>query len=363
MRCLKIFSLTFCVWFFMIISNVFAEPQPFFKQVIFFGDSLSDNGNFYAHSADLLPKYPPYYKGRFSNGYNWADLLSDEIFEKYGIESENYAVGGATAYFHNPFDGYLPVTLTSEREDYDLRYLLSDKSDTLYIIWIGANDYLPGNNDVDGTTTNVVQSIVSNVEALINNPGSSFFIIGMPDLAYTPEATLKNLTTNYEALSKMHNEKLHAAILQLRAEYPDHKIIEFSFLDHPILKEMVESADYRQKINSEYHIHVTDVTDPCWPGGFTKDKETDIKANLQLFAKNTKDSDSKKLSVVNYDHLAAMIANSPALQEAYQVQKNELAGYTACAAPDAYLFWDHMHPTAVTHKVLFNMFSQALFSG
>ena len=41
--------------------------------LVVFGDSLSDNGNSYA--AVGLPK-PPYYEGRWTNGYNWVDYFT-----------------------------------------------------------------------------------------------------------------------------------------------------------------------------------------------------------------------------------------------------------------------------------------------
>jgi len=37
-----------------------------FSQLVVFGDSNVDNGNFYAATGGTLPASPPYYQGRFS---------------------------------------------------------------------------------------------------------------------------------------------------------------------------------------------------------------------------------------------------------------------------------------------------------
>lgn len=72
----KLFS-SFTLFVFLTSFNIysFADPTPQFKQIVFFGDSLSDNGNFYNHSDHLIPKYPPYYNGRY------GAVMLDEILK------------------------------------------------------------------------------------------------------------------------------------------------------------------------------------------------------------------------------------------------------------------------------------------
>jgi hypothetical protein len=52
----------------------FGTPQNLdrFDKVIVFGDSLSDNGNSFVQ--DGTPP-PPYFEGRWSNGFNWVDYF------------------------------------------------------------------------------------------------------------------------------------------------------------------------------------------------------------------------------------------------------------------------------------------------
>ena len=41
-----------------------------------FGDSLSDTGNMFFLSKQLIPPGPLYFDGRFSNGPNWVDQVT-----------------------------------------------------------------------------------------------------------------------------------------------------------------------------------------------------------------------------------------------------------------------------------------------
>ncbi len=69
------------------------------KEIIFFGDSLSDDGNL-LQKLKIVPKSPPYYKGRFSNGITWAEHVSNHFYNKSYINSVNYCYGGATTILH-----------------------------------------------------------------------------------------------------------------------------------------------------------------------------------------------------------------------------------------------------------------------
>jgi phospholipase/lecithinase/hemolysin len=346
-----LFSLFFSLIF--LCFTALSDPMPKFQHVVFFGDSLSDNGNLYAHSDHVIPKSPPYFNGRFTNGYNWADLVSYKLSSSYSIDSENYAVGGATAFLHNPFDGYLPVTLSMEAHDYEIRNTLNSKDNTLYVIWIGANDYLQGATDVDQTTTGVVNAIVSTVNELASNTNAQFLIIQLPDIALTPEAKINNLADNYQQLVTMHNQKLAAAVINLRTQNPKLKIFEFSFIKNPILQEIIQSATYRNQINKQYDIDITNVTDACWGGGLTKKQSPDTIEKTLENMHNTHNT-----TALNIHALAKQIQNSPSLSEAYRVGQLASSGAQVCTAPNQHLFWDEVHPTADVHKVLAALFLQ-----
>ena len=332
----------------LISFSTMADNTPQFKQIVFLGDSLSDDGNLFRHTNDLIPKFGPYFKGRFSNGHNWADYLSYQLFTQYEIPSQNYAVGGATAVLHNPFNGYLPVTLSMEYDDYIAWNLLNNKDNTLYIIWIGANDYFPGRKNVDQATTDVVNEISSVVQELAPNTGSQFLIISLPDLSLVPQARERNLVANYQALADMNNAKLHAAILQLRAKLPNTKIMEFNFSDDPILKNLIQDPAYRADFNKKYNVNITNVTDSCWGGGLTQKPSIDTIEQTIEKSKTTVNNGT----LVNTHAVAEQIANSPALMETYLVGQKAAQGDASCQDPDQHIFWDGVHPTRVMHKII-----------
>jgi phospholipase/lecithinase/hemolysin len=60
-----------------------------FQKIIFFGDSLTDDGNL---PAPVRPQ-SPYVGGRFTNGPVYAEVLTREL----GVASDNFALGGAEA--------------------------------------------------------------------------------------------------------------------------------------------------------------------------------------------------------------------------------------------------------------------------
>jgi phospholipase/lecithinase/hemolysin len=158
-------------------TNIFADVP---KQVVFFGDSLTDNGNLYKMLK--LPKSPPYFQGRFSNGYTWSDDFANYVSHKYNIPSSNYAVGGATAL------PQLSIIPNLAAEIILSGVLAQDNSNTLFFILMGANDYLDGQPNVDAVTTQVVNTIKNDIELLITAKAKNFVILNLPDLAVTPYA-------------------------------------------------------------------------------------------------------------------------------------------------------------------------------
>ena len=76
-------------------SNDFVSGDltPTFNSLIVFGDSLSDTGNLFDLTGFFPP--PPYVNGRFSNGDIWLDYFTDSLaFESDQVS--NFAVGGST---------------------------------------------------------------------------------------------------------------------------------------------------------------------------------------------------------------------------------------------------------------------------
>jgi phospholipase/lecithinase/hemolysin len=141
--------------------------------LVVFGDSLSDNGNTYA--AVGLPK-PPYYDGRWTNGYNWVDYFTRIA-----------GLPAATAYLENGGTNFAVGGSTSELLGAQILVYLATvggKADpsNLFVIWIGGNDFTAGIKP-DAT----IGAIGAELTALSLAGAKQFLVINVPDISLTPD--------------------------------------------------------------------------------------------------------------------------------------------------------------------------------
>lgn len=342
---------------FLFCSTVYASQ---INQIVILGDSLSDNGNLYNY-LKIVPKSPPYFQGRFTNGPTWAEHVGNYFYSKNYVDVENYAVGGATSIIHSPVnDTFIgPATLTGELYDYSARSLFTDKSNVLYIIWIGANDYLYERDpDMNGIATNVVNNIVWAVNNLINQGGRHFVIMNLPDLSRTPYAKDDNVMDRLHAISVIHNQKLADAVKMLQSKNPTSKI---QFIDvFSIFNDLLNNTE---QYNQRYHTNITNITEACWKGGMMlknlskEDQINAVDSDLKKALQGNKITLTKNFSTLA---MAKAIINSPSLAEAYNTGKLYEQGVTPCTNADEHLFWDHIHPTEPVHQILANIVEQDL---
>lgn len=330
-----------------IMMPLFSTEKPNINHLVFFGDSLTDNGNLYHYDFSLLPKSPPYYDGRFSNGYTWADNLTLDFYHLHYIAGENYAVGGATTILHNPFNGFLPYDMAEEIDTYLFQHLFTSKKNTLFLLWIGGNDYLPGNTDVNGITDQVVQETMKDIDKLANAGGENFIVLNLPDLGKTPAALENNKVDNLHQLTLEHNKKLNIALHDYQTSHPN---------IHLITNDIYELFDnlitHPETYNTRYGIHLQNFSTACWQGGYalTRSAAPQQMVMQELSWENT--SLKSPLTPTALNAFAAQVTRSPALSEALQTQNLYMSGAMPCQAADQYVFWDHIHPTATMHYLL-----------
>lgn len=325
-----------------------------YNKIIYFGDSLSDNGNLYSRTFGIIPKSPPYFEGRFSNGPTWAELVAEHYLQTDNVNSENFAVGSATAVFHNPAKGYLPYTLTMAVYNHLIRSAYSDRAHTLYAIWIGANDYLNGSADdaVDTATTAVVDSIGANIENLISRDAKYFLVMNLPDISDSPYGRQSPNPANLAALAKAHNQKLEAMIAGLQKKYPEVKIRLYDIYSD--FNGLINNPEY---YNVKYHVNLTDLTQSCWGGGYTRKRDAMLQRDKmvreieQQLQHSTRLRDANNLNPIDAGKLADEIINTPALATAYEVGASYAEGEKPCNNPDNHLFWDKVHPTQTGHTI------------
>lgn len=322
-------SACICLFTSLLTISPLAYADPI-DQVIVFGDSLSDNGNIYnlteslhkvISSIPVIPKDPPYYQGRFSNGPVWVEDLAQGL----QVPLVDYAYGGSWAEPLQNSKLNIPFGLGMQ-VDYYLMANVTDrhKDQHLYVIWTGANDYMDSRDDVDKATSNVVNTIESNLDWLIYDGAKTVLVVNLPDLSAVPYANSgdPNKKQIIKQLVTLHNDKLAAMIEKTKKAYPEVKIV---------LGDSIQTfADILQH-PSDYQIKNT--TDSCYTGDYSRKYLIDDKEI----------ADAKKQQID--------IMGMPSLRIAYLNAKLNDNGATVCDNADEYLFWDKIHPTRVIHNL------------
>ncbi|MDP2809925.1 MAG: SGNH/GDSL hydrolase family protein [Rhodocyclaceae bacterium] len=184
-----------------------------------FGDSLSDNGNFYGFTNSLTPGggYPPspYWNGRFSNG----PVAVEQMASTMGVPLMDFAFGGAktgpnNGGDHNTFGSLgLLGTLAQANRAAALPGPLS--SSALYVVWAGPNDFFTmGANDPATTIGTAVGNVSTAIMNLYGDGARHFFVPLMPDLGLTPSSLAGGAGVMGQAtfLTDSYNGALHSTL-------------------------------------------------------------------------------------------------------------------------------------------------------
>lgn len=115
-----------------------------------FGDSLVDAGNIFALTGGVYPGAAAgYFQGRFTNGYDYTDLLSIALFGSPTVASlrpggRNYAYGGAQA---SPRSGVPDLDEQLFEYNLDRAGGLAVDPNGLYVLNFGGNDIFQAPDD------------------------------------------------------------------------------------------------------------------------------------------------------------------------------------------------------------------------
>ena len=117
----------------ILVSYTEAIAAPYHGLVVF-GDSLSDNGNYFISSHGTPP--PPYVEGRFTNGPNYAEDLAAFL----GLSMRPSLVGGTDfAYNGGRTSGNPPFDVLSQVSSYTSSSHAADPN-ALYVVFAGTNN-------------------------------------------------------------------------------------------------------------------------------------------------------------------------------------------------------------------------------
>lgn len=279
---------------------VSAEPL---NKIVVFGDSLSDNGNLYEYMKRQLPLSPPYHQGRFTNGPVWVEHLA-----KYYFPSDpnahllDYAFGGSGIRGDDDDDDEEEALLSLDREIDSYLLAHHDRADesSLYVVWMGSNNYLAIPEEVDSTLNKVNDGIRTSLLRLVSKGAKHILVVNLPDLGKTPAAVDFDAVDLLTTFSVRHNAMLGEQVEDLKKEYPS---VQWLLLDVGDI--------FSRAVNFPESYGFTNVTDTCY-------EAATLSASPQSVLK--------------------MVAGV----------KSE----TAVDACEGYLFFDPVHPSGPAHEWL-----------
>jgi phospholipase/lecithinase/hemolysin len=280
------------------------------KGVVVFGDSLSDNGNLYEYMQHQIPASPPYFEGRFSDGPVWVERLVSTYFPKDSTPHLlDYAFGGAGVSEDPNTD--MSFTLQRELESYLLSH--QDKADarSLFVVWMGANNYLGLPLQVESVVNEVNAGLKHSLQRLADAGAKHILVFNLPDLGQSPYARLVSAESLLSEYTRLHNQKLRESVDALRQSNPN---VQWLYFDaNTMFNAVVAHPEL-------YGIH--NVDSMCY--GSTLSNEAMLRS----------------------DTLSGL--SKPAMiQVASRVAKQ-----VESANCEGYLFFDPVHPTALAHALI-----------
>lgn len=207
-----------------------ADSENEFENLYVLGDSLSDQKNLASTGQIPFLAGPPYADGRFSNGPVAVELLAESL----GLELKpslhliqqftgtNFAVAGAKA------GGQEPIDLTTQ-----LGALLSlnpagFSERDLFILFFGGNDIrgtrsIASNKDAFPILLDAAKKVVEAAQILISFGAQNIMIVNAPDIGKIPETGLApgndtRLSRRLSIRSRVFNFFLKRSVLQLRRQ-------------------------------------------------------------------------------------------------------------------------------------------------
>jgi phospholipase/lecithinase/hemolysin len=230
-------------------SHLINPQQIPFDTIVSFGDSNTDTGNVYNLTNHTWPIVPPYFQGRFSNGPVWIEKLGVSYIENYaygGATTDNDLIQGYTASDTKPVPGVRQQILIYLNET---NIAKQNFARTLYVIWVGGNDYY-FNQTLSPST--VVASSLNGVKDLLKIGIKHLLIVNQSPIQAMAFVQTEEEVVYYRERTIYHNNNLSIAIKNL--DY-NHKQVSLYLFD-------VYSFSLRIIANNSTYLLNT--KDNCW---------------------------------------------------------------------------------------------------
>lgn len=269
-----------------------------YDEIYVFGDSFSDTGNVFNTTKGAIPPSPSYFSGRFSNGPVWVEYLASDLGLTFNPNT-NFAFGGATTGFKNIGLSTLPG-LQQQINSFTTANPSADPN-SLYILWAGINDYLDYFSQGTPNPTQTVTNLSTAVKSLAAVGARDIMVLNLPDLGKFPvTGGNRQISSLLSTFTSKHNSSLTANLNLLSQELnPNINIIPLDV-----------NSLFNRIIAEPEEFSLTNGTDSC-------------------------------------------IGDSP-------VVPIEVTTQAVICIPDKFLFWDEVHPTTATHKLIGKLAFSAL---
>ncbi|RAP36792.1 phospholipase [Legionella quinlivanii] len=289
----------------------------------------------------------PYWQHHFSNGRIWSEYLAPMLnVDREDLRVfDDQAFGGSWAVSYDyqltvwnlirhPINTLktlvvgklIPPSLGLTIQSYLLVHEHLD-SQTIYFVFSGANDYVNVLKFEDNYNPAVMNSYIDNVldglgsgvKKLVSAGATHIVVIGLPEIGHIPKF---NRTYDRPVLNnaiQQHNERLALRVEEWRLIMPQ---VDFLFI--PV------QSYFEKALNNPEQFGINNTMDAC----------IDIKLPMFHTLAGSPFAGNYVLEYLQVLHYRD--SNFAASDKNYHV----------CDNPDAYLFWDELHPTTRVHRYL-----------
>jgi thermolabile hemolysin len=197
-----------------------------YRNLVVFGDSLSDAGNLFGKLGTTSTLYP---EGRFSNGPVWAEYLANHL----DANLIDFAYAGARTGDSTLIPGL--KTQVSDLKSILQLYPALLGPRTLFVIWAGSNDLLAGTDYQEP-----VKNIADALDTLASLKAQNILVLNLPNLGLTPELNKSpSDAAAAEAKSTAFNTALADTLDVFQSENADIKL--FRFDAYSLLEDIVNN--------------------------------------------------------------------------------------------------------------------------
>jgi len=252
----------------IIISCIFATPSwsssLSFSNVFVFGDSLSDTGNF-ASVNGPFPN-PPFFNNRVSNGLTSVDLLAQSLGLSVNPSlhlvgpavGTNYAVVGART------AGVSALDLPTQVAAFSANLGGVAPADALYVINIGGNDVRDARDTQDNLAAKqiidaAVKGEIAQIQNLINIGAQYILVVNVTNIGRIPETNLiaaqlqnSQFVQRATKLSKLFNYQLKKQLKSLNYK-SDITLVRFN-----------QFKEFEELLEDSSELHFTNSTEACF---------------------------------------------------------------------------------------------------